>query len=53
MIPATLVDSSDCGMSECLMLTDENFNSSNSMDILLGDNVLFEVRRHNSKKTRL
>ena len=51
MIPATFVGSSDCGMSECLMLADENFNSSNSIDILLGHNVFLEVRRHN-KKTR-
>jgi len=46
MIPAKLVDSSDWGISECLMLADENFNSRNCFDILLGDDVLFEVRRH-------
>jgi len=34
------------------MLADENFNSWNSVDILLGDKVFFEVRRHD-KKMRL
>jgi len=35
MIPATFVDSSDWGIPEGLMLTDENFNKPNSIDILL------------------
>ena len=39
-------------MSESLMLADENWYSSNSIDILLGDNVFFVGRRHD-KKTRL
>ena len=46
MIPATLVDSRDWGISESLKLTYENFNSVNSIDILLGDDVFFEVGRH-------
>jgi hypothetical protein len=33
------------------MLADENFNFPNSIDILLGDDVFFEVHRHD-KKTR-
>ena len=51
MIPATFVDSSDWGISEGLMLADENFNRSNSIGILLGADVFFEVLRHD-KKTR-
>jgi len=51
MIPATLVHSSDCGITESLMLADDNFKSRNSIDILLGDDVFFEVGRHD-KKTR-
>jgi len=46
MIPATLVDSRDWGISESLMLADGNFNSTNSIDILLGDDVFFEVLHH-------
>jgi hypothetical protein len=46
MIPAKIVDSSDWGISESLMLAYNNFNSRNSFDILLGDNMFFEVRRH-------
>jgi hypothetical protein len=45
MIPATFVDSRYWGVSESLMLADENFRCPNSIDILLGD-VFFEVRRH-------
>ena len=48
-IPATFVNSSDCGMSESLFLADENWYSSNSIDILLGDNVFFVGRRHDKK----
>jgi hypothetical protein len=51
MIPATLVEGSDWGNSESLMLADDNFKSLNSTDILLGDDVFFEVCRHD-KKTR-
>jgi len=51
MIPATLFDSSDWGIPEGLMLADENFYRPNSIDILLGANVFFEVLRHD-KKTR-
>jgi len=46
MIPATFVDSSDWSIPEGLMLTDENFNRPNSIDILLGTDMLFEVLRH-------
>ena len=49
MIPATFVDSSDWGISEGLMLADENFNRSNSIGILLGADVFFEVLRHYKK----
>ena len=48
MIPATFVDSSDWGIPEELML-DENFNIPNSIDILLGADVFFEVLRHDEK----
>jgi hypothetical protein len=51
MIPATFVDSNDWGIPEGLMLADENFNRPNSIDILLGADVFFEVLRHD-KKTR-
>ena len=51
MILATFVDSSDWGIPEGLMLADDNFNRSNSIDILLGANVVFEVLCHD-KKTR-
>jgi hypothetical protein len=36
MKTSTLVDSSDWGMSESVKLADENFNSPNSFDIVLG-----------------
>jgi hypothetical protein len=45
IIPATFVDSSDWGIPEGLTLADENFNKSNSIDILLGADVFFEVLR--------
>jgi len=51
MIPATFVDSSDWGIPEGLVLADENYNRPNSIDILLGADVFFEVLRHD-KKTR-
>ena len=51
MIPATFVNSSDWGIPEGLMLADENFNRPNSIDILLGADVFFEVPCHD-KKTR-
>ena len=51
MIPATFVDSSDWAIPEELMLADENFSRPNSIDILLGADVLFEVLCHD-KKTR-
>jgi hypothetical protein len=51
MIPATFVDSSDWGIPEGLMLADENFKRPNSIDILLGADMFFEVLRHD-KKTR-
>jgi len=51
MIPATFIDSSDCDIPEELMLTDEHFNRPNSIDILLGADVFFEVLCHD-KKTR-
>ena len=46
MIPATVVDSSDWGISESLILADGNFSNTNSIDIVLGNDVFFEVRRH-------
>ena len=51
MIPATFVDSSDWGIPKGLILADENFNRPNSIDILLGAGVFFEVLHHD-KKTR-
>ena len=50
-IPVTYVDSSDWGIPEGLMLSDENFNRFNYIDILLGADVFFEVLCHD-KKTR-
>jgi hypothetical protein len=52
MIPATFVDSSEWGIPAGLMLADEHFNRPNSIDILLGADVFFEVLRLD-KKTRL
>jgi len=49
MIPATFVDSRNWGISESLVLAYENFKSPNSINILLGDNVLFEVCRHDKR----
>jgi len=49
MIPATFVDSSNWGILEGLMLADENFNRPNSIDILLGADVFFEVLCHDKK----
>jgi hypothetical protein len=49
MIPATFVDCDDWGIPESLMLADENFNSPNSIDILFGADVFFEVLRHGKK----
>jgi hypothetical protein len=37
--------SSDCGMSESLMLAVQNSSTPNSIVFLLGDKVFFEVRR--------
>jgi hypothetical protein len=51
MIPATFVDCNDWGIPDGLVLADENLNSPNSIDILLGANMFFEVLRHD-KKTR-
>jgi hypothetical protein len=50
MIPVTLVDSSEWGIPTDLRLADEHFNMLNSIDILLGADVFFEVLRHD--KTR-
>jgi hypothetical protein len=47
MIPATFVDCNDWGFPKCLMLADENFR--NSIDILFGADVFFEVRSHDQK----
>jgi hypothetical protein len=49
MIPAIFVGSSDWVIMEGLMLADENINTPNSIDILLGANVFFEVLRHDMK----
>jgi hypothetical protein len=51
MIPATFVGSSDWGILEELILAGENFNRPNSIDILLGADVFFEVL-HYDKKAR-
>ena len=50
MIQATFVDSRNWGISESLVLAYENFKSPNSINILLGDKMLFEVRRHDKKR---
>jgi len=50
MIPATFVDSLDWGIPERLLLADENFNRLNSIHILLGADVFFEVLCHGKKK---
>jgi hypothetical protein len=49
IIPATFVDCNDSGIPDGLVLADENFNSPNSIDMLLGADVFFEVLRHNKK----
>jgi len=49
MIPATFVDSSDWGILQGLMLAVENFNMPNSIDILLGADMFFEVLCHDRK----
>jgi len=49
MIPATFVDSSDWGIPEGLMLADDNVERPNSIYILLGADVFFEVLRYNKK----
>jgi len=49
IIPVTFIDSSDWGIPEGLMLADENFNRPNSIDILLGADVFFEVLCHDKK----
>ena len=43
------VDTSDWGIPEGLMLADEYFSKPNSIDILLGADVFFEVLRHDKK----
>ena len=49
MIPVTLVDISFWVISESLIVADENFNNPNPIDILLGDDMFFEVRHHDNK----
>ena len=49
IIPANFLDSRNWGISESLVLAYENFKTPSSINILLGDNVLFEVRRHDNK----
>ena len=51
IIPATFVNSSDWGIPEGLMLADEHFSKPDSIDILLGADMFFEVLGHD-KKTR-
>ena len=51
MIQATFVDSRNWVISESLLLVYENVKSPKPINILLGDKMLFEVRRHD-KKTR-
>jgi hypothetical protein len=49
MIPAAFVDCNDWAILEGLVLADENFNSLNSTDILLGADMFFEVLCHDKK----
>ena len=42
MIPTTFVDSSDWGIPQGLMLAGANFNRPNSIDILLGADVILK-----------
>jgi len=49
MIPVTLADISIWVISESLFVADEKFNNPNPIDILLGDDMFFEVRRHDNK----
>ena len=49
MIPRTFVYSRDWGISESLMLPNENFNNTNSIDIQLRYDVLFEFRRRDKE----
>jgi hypothetical protein len=51
IIRTTYVDSSDWGISDNSILADENINRQNSIGILLGAEVFFEVPC-NDKKTR-
>jgi hypothetical protein len=56
MIPTTFVDRNNWGIPEGLMLADENFNSPNSNDILLGAVFFLEfcvtIRRHSQEITQ-
>jgi hypothetical protein len=52
MIPATLAEYKDWGVPKGMMLGDENFKSLNSIDILLGDDVFFEVLLHDKDVAR-
>jgi hypothetical protein len=46
MIPATIVDSSEWGIPMDLRLADAHFNRPNSIDILLGADMFFEILCH-------
>lgn len=49
MIPATFLDCNVWGIREGLMLVDEKFKNRNSVAILLGAELCFEVLRHDKK----
>jgi len=46
MIPNVFVDCNDWGIPRGLVVADENFSSSYSIEILLGTDMFFEVLRH-------
>jgi hypothetical protein len=49
MLPATFVDCNDWGIPESVMLVEEKFNNRNSIAILSGADVFFEVLHHDKK----
>ena len=50
IIPVTFVDSSDWVIPEGLMLADEHFSEPNTIVILLGADVFFEVLHHDETR---
>jgi hypothetical protein len=49
MFPATFVECNAWIIPESMKSADENFNSPNSIDIILAADVLFEVVHHDKK----